>query len=183
LNVNDEKIAGSGSASGSKTISQRHGSSEYAKIDSISLLMDPRIQILIRIHTPKCLGSATTGTRCARPPARWCGLSSSARRACSTPWWSLIASRRPATPSGMIFLEIFYSVVDPGCVIPDPDFLSTLIPDPTSNNRGGGKICCINFFCSHKFYKIKNSFIFEHVPKQLSQLIYNYSTFYPKNSR
>ncbi len=43
-------------------------------------------------------------------------------------------------------------------------FLSN--PDPGSNNstkRGEGKCCCPTIFCSHKYHKIVNNFIFEQV--------------------
>ncbi len=49
-----------------------------------------------------------------------------------------------------------------GCFFPDPNFLS--IPNPGSkysNIRGEGTIRCLNFFCSHKFAKTENYFIFE----------------------
>ncbi len=44
------------------------------------------------------------------------------------------------------------------------------IPDPGSKNsnkrEGWKKICCDNFFCSHKFKKIENYFIFELLKKK-----------------
>jgi hypothetical protein len=48
------------------------------------------------------------------------------------------------------------SVADPGCLyrIPDPDFYPSRIPDPKAATN-------YLFFCSHKFHKIKNYFIFE----------------------
>ncbi len=52
-------------------------------------------------------------------------------------------------------------------VYPGSWFLS--IPDPgsnKSNKRGGGKICCPTLFCSHKYHKIANYFIFEQVKKK-----------------
>jgi hypothetical protein len=33
--------------------------------------------------------------------------------------------------------------------------------------RGVKKICCQNFFCNHKFYKIENYFIFEMLKKKI----------------
>jgi hypothetical protein len=62
------------------------------------------------------------------------------------------------------------SVADPGCLsrIPDPDFypfrikdLGSRIPDPKSATKERGKNICYTFFCSHKFHKIENDFIFE----------------------
>jgi hypothetical protein len=53
-------------------------------------------------------------------------------------------------------------------LIPDPDFLpipdlGSQIPDPKTaiKERGGKKLVVILFFCSHKFHKIGNYFIFE----------------------
>jgi hypothetical protein len=57
----------------------------------------------------------------------------------------------------------FYSVADPGCLsrISDPDFYSFRIPDTkTATKERVKKICCQTFFCSHKFHKIENDFIF-----------------------
>ncbi len=68
--------------------------------------------------------------------------------------------------------------------IPDPD-LSIL--DPGSNNsrvpieEEGKMIFGPTIFCSHKYQKIVNDFIFEQVKKFFfSQSTKNYSTFYPK---
>ncbi len=44
---------------------------------------------------------------------------------------------------------------------------------PGSNNKKGEEIWCLIFFCSHKFSKTENYFIFEQVQKIIS-------TFYPK---
>jgi hypothetical protein len=56
------------------------------------------------------------------------------------------------------------SVADPGCLsrIPDPDFYPSLIPDPKTaiKERGEKKLVFHTFFCSHKFHKIENYFIF-----------------------
>jgi hypothetical protein len=55
--------------------------------------------------------------------------------------------------------------------IPDPDFYPSRIPDLGSDpktatkERGEKKILCHTFFCSHKFDKIENYFIFE-MPKK-----------------
>jgi hypothetical protein len=49
--------------------------------------------------------------------------------------------------------------------IPDPDFLP--IPDPkTSLKERSEKKFVSHLFCSHKFHKIKNYFIFEMVKKK-----------------
>jgi hypothetical protein len=49
-----------------------------------------------------------------------------------------------------------------GMFIPDPDFYPSQIPDPTTatKERGENKFVCIPF-CSLKFHKIVNYFIFE----------------------
>jgi hypothetical protein len=62
------------------------------------------------------------------------------------------------------------SVADPGCLsrIPDPDFYPSRIPDPktATKERGEKKIVVIPF-CSHKFHKIKNYFIFEMLKEKI----------------
>jgi hypothetical protein len=74
----------------------------------------------------------------------------------------------------------------PGCLsrIPAPDFYPSRIPDlgsKHSNQRDEKKICCFTFFCSHKFHKIENYFIFEIVKKKfLGQFLKFFRTFYPK---
>jgi hypothetical protein len=47
-----------------------------------------------------------------------------------------------------------YNVADPGCLsrIPDPDFYSSRIPDPTIATKEGEKICCPSFFVASKKY-------------------------------
>jgi hypothetical protein len=50
-----------------------------------------------------------------------------------------------------------------GMFIPNPYFFPS--PDLGSRNqqqqkRGGGKMCCLTFFCSHKFHKIENFLTF-----------------------
>ncbi len=47
-----------------------------------------------------------------------------------------------------------------GMFIPDPDFYLFRIPDPNTATKDRGEICCQTFFCSHKFHKIENYFIF-----------------------
>ncbi len=48
----------------------------------------------------------------------------------------------------------------------------------SSNKKRGEKICCPTFFCSHKYHKIVNYFIFELVKKKtLGQITKNYRTF------
>jgi hypothetical protein len=53
--------------------------------------------------------------------------------------------------------------------IPDPNFYpSRPIPDTGSNNstkRGGKIFFCPTIFCSHKYHKIVNNFIFEQAKK------------------
>ncbi len=69
---------------------------------------------------------------------------------------------------------------DPGCLsrIPDPGswFLpipdpGSWIPDPGSKNsnkrEGEKKNFCHTFFCSHKFHKIENYFIFDMLNKKI----------------
>ncbi len=53
--------------------------------------------------------------------------------------------------------------------IPDSDFYPSRIPDPKTGTkeRGERKICCHTFFCSHKFHKIVNYFIFEMLKKKI----------------
>jgi len=58
-----------------------------------------------------------------------------------------------------------------GMFIPDPDFYSFRIPDPKTANT--------TFFCSHKFHKIENYFIFLNAEeKNLGQFSKNYRTYY-----
>jgi hypothetical protein len=54
------------------------------------------------------------------------------------------------------------SVADPGCLsqIPDPDFLPFRIPDPKTATSGVEKNLLSDLFCSDKFHKIENYFIF-----------------------
>jgi hypothetical protein len=55
--------------------------------------------------------------------------------------------------------------------IPDPDFYPSRISAPGSKNRykteGCKKIRCHTFFCSHKFQKILNYFIFALLKKKI----------------
>jgi hypothetical protein len=66
------------------------------------------------------------------------------------------------------FLQCFGS----GMFIPDPDFYPSRILDPGSRiqklqrKRGVKKISCETFFCSHKFPKFLNYFIFEMLKKK-----------------
>ncbi len=58
------------------------------------------------------------------------------------------------------------SVTDTGCFSPNPGSWFLSIPDPASKNsnkklkKGGEKTSC-PIFCSHKYDKIKDLFIFE----------------------
>jgi hypothetical protein len=49
--------------------------------------------------------------------------------------------------------------------IPDPDFYPSRIPAQTTAPQEGGKIFVLPLFCSHKYAKIVNNFIFEQVKK------------------
>jgi hypothetical protein len=76
-------------------------------------------------------------------------------------------------------LYIFGSVADLGCLsrFPDPGFYPSRIPDlgsripypgsKISNIREGCKKLVVIFFCSHKFHKIVNYFIFEMLKKKI----------------
>jgi hypothetical protein len=44
------------------------------------------------------------------------------------------------------------------------------ISDSTPTKEEGEKICCPTFFCSHKYHKIVNYFMDEHVCKQFKQI-------------
>jgi hypothetical protein len=76
-----------------------------------------------------------------------------------------------------------------GMFIPDPDFYPSRISDPgsripdpkTATKKRGEQIFCQPFFCSHKFHKIVNYFIFEMLKKKLGQFSKNYRTSYSKN--
>jgi hypothetical protein len=60
-----------------------------------------------------------------------------------------------------VIQEIVASVADPGCLslIPDSDFYPSRIPDPTTAAK---EVFLLSYlFCSHKFHKIENYFIFE----------------------
>jgi hypothetical protein len=52
------------------------------------------------------------------------------------------------------FFPIFGSVADPGCLARISD------PKTATKEKGEQKICYQTFFCSHKFHKIENHFIF-----------------------
>jgi hypothetical protein len=56
------------------------------------------------------------------------------------------------------------------------------ISDPkTATKERGEKKNFLYLFCSHKFHKIENYFIFEMLIIHLGQFSRNYRTFYPKN--
>jgi hypothetical protein len=59
------------------------------------------------------------------------------------------------------------SVADPGSLsrIPDPDFHPSRI-QKQHQKKGVKKNCCHTFYCSHKFHKIENYFIFEMLKKK-----------------
>jgi hypothetical protein len=64
-----------------------------------------------------------------------------------------------------------------GMFIPNPGFYPSQIPDPgsqipdptTATKEEGENICCPTFFCSHKYHKIVNYFIFELKKKKIEQ--------------
>ncbi len=64
-----------------------------------------------------------------------------------------------------------FSVADPGCLslIPDSDIYPWQIPDPktATKEKCEKKISCHTFFCSYKFHKIENYFIFEMLKKKI----------------
>jgi hypothetical protein len=63
------------------------------------------------------------------------------------------------------------SSVYPGSRNPDPEFYPSRIPEPgfkNSNKREGWKKLVVILFCSHKFHKIENYFIFEMLNKKFS---------------
>jgi hypothetical protein len=64
-----------------------------------------------------------------------------------------------------------------GMFIPDPDFY----PSRIKTKERGGKNLLSYLFCSHKYHKIENYFIFELMKKKLGPFTKNYRTFYPNN--
>ncbi len=86
--------------------------------------------------------------------------------------------------SGSRIPDLGSRISDPGSRIPDLGSRisdpGSRIPDPGSRNPGPGsrikkqqpkrgvkKISCHTFFCSHKFHKIENYFIFEMLKKKI----------------
>ncbi len=64
---------------------------------------------------------------------------------------------------------MFSSVIsNQGCLsrIPDPDFYPSRIQKQLQK-RGVKKISCYTFFCSHKFHKTENYFIFELLKRKI----------------
>jgi hypothetical protein len=55
------------------------------------------------------------------------------------------------------FYVVGDSVAGPTCL--------SRIPDLTTKKEEGGKSFCPTFFCSHKYHKIENYFIFKRVKK------------------
>jgi hypothetical protein len=82
------------------------------------------------------------------------------------------------------FIATYHSIADPGCLfrIPDPDFYPSRIPDPNTATKKEGekKICCHTFFCSLKFQKILNYFIFEMPKKKFGPILKELQHFLPK---
>ncbi len=62
----------------------------------------------------------------------------------------------------------FLSIPAPGSQIPD---LGSWIPDPTTAPKEEGKIFLSYHFCSHKYHKIVNNFIFEQVKNFLAKAL------------
>jgi hypothetical protein len=86
-------------------------------------------------------------------------------------------------PEGRVVSELLSSVTDPGCLPQIPNYFS--IPDPgsgsnNSTKRGGGECFCPAIFCSHKYHKNVNKFIFEQVKNFFGQNTKNHNTFNPK---
>ncbi len=87
-----------------------------------------------------------------------------------------------------IFLGHFCQSCGSGMFIPDRDFYPSRIPDLGSRiqkqqlMRGVKKIFCHTCFCSQKFHKIENYFIFEMLKKKISkgQFSKNYELFTQK---
>jgi hypothetical protein len=60
--------------------------------------------------------------------------------------------------------------------------LGSRIPDPkTAAKERGEQICCHTFFCSHKFHKIENYFIFEMLKKNFLASFQRIFNFLPQN--
>jgi hypothetical protein len=58
--------------------------------------------------------------------------------------------------------------------VPDPVFYPSRIPVPTTATKEEGeKICCPTFFCSHKYQKMKNYFIYEQGLRKELEPIHN----------
>jgi hypothetical protein len=57
------------------------------------------------------------------------------------------------------------SVADPGCLSRIPDPGSRILDPKTATKERGEKNCCHTLFCSHKFHKTENYFVFE-LPKK-----------------
>jgi hypothetical protein len=70
-----------------------------------------------------------------------------------------------------IYLRVFLSVTDPGCLsrIPDPDFYPSRIPDPKTATKESGekKLDVKPFYVATKFNKIVNYFSFEVLKKKI----------------
>jgi hypothetical protein len=66
----------------------------------------------------------------------------------------------------------------PGSRIPD---LGSRILDPkTASKKMGKKICCHTLYCSHKFHKIRNEFIFKMLKKKIGPIYKELKNFLPK---
>jgi hypothetical protein len=58
---------------------------------------------------------------------------------------------------------IVCSVADPGCVIPEPRIVSSLIPDPTSFVKGGG-VAKVNIFLAAYGFRSTGTVSFKSSP-------------------
>jgi hypothetical protein len=64
---------------------------------------------------------------------------------------------------------VLASVADPGFLsrIPDPDLFQTRIPDSTTATTEKRENLSSFLFCSHKYHKIENYFIFEQIKTKI----------------
>ncbi len=70
-------------------------------------------------------------------------------------------------------------IADPGCFpgIPDPDFYPSRIQNQQQKRGAKKNLLSYFFFCSHKFHKIENYFVFEMLKKKFGQIfkqLYNF---------
>jgi hypothetical protein len=79
--------------------------------------------------------------------------------------------------------SLILTFIHPGSQILDPES-RTPVPGPPiqqqQQKRRGYKICCLTFFASTNFTKLKNFYVWTGTEKNLNQRTKNYSTFYQK---